>query len=165
MRRLLREPNGTTVLYIGAENWPFPFPLVSTRGTWHFDSVAGLREILFRRIGENETEAIQECRALVSANEQAPGKSPLLMHGYYFRSVTAKDQAVTQNASADAAKPAFVAYPAEYRSSGVMTFLVNKDGAVYAKDLGPNTAKRAMAQSGIHPDSTWTLEKQGSANQ
>src|SRR5579871_4040500 len=119
MRRLVREPDGTTVLYIGAENWPFPFPLVSTKGAWHFDSAAGLREIMFRRIGENETAAIQECHALVSPNAQAPEKSPMLMSGYYFRSLMPTGQAMPRGASADtgAAKLAFVAYPAEYRSS------------------------------------------------
>src|SRR5579864_7353338 len=54
MHRLVREADGNTVLYIGAENWPFPIPLVSTNGAWHFDSDAGKSEILFRTIGENE---------------------------------------------------------------------------------------------------------------
>jgi len=152
MRRLVRQPNGTMVLYVGAENWPFPFPLVSAGGEWHFDSAAGLREILFRRIGENETEAIQECRTLVSSNDHAAGTNPVLQHGYCFRSVT-------PNGGNTTGKLALVAYPAEYRSSGVMTFLVNKDGAVYAKDLGAKTANIATAQSGIHRDSTWSVEK------
>ena len=54
MHRLVREPDATTVLYIGAENWPFPIPLVSTDGAWSFDAKAGMEEVLFRRIGENE---------------------------------------------------------------------------------------------------------------
>src|SRR4029077_632264 len=48
MHRLVREPDGTTVLYVGAENWPFPIPLVSKDGAWFFDSDTGTQEILFR---------------------------------------------------------------------------------------------------------------------
>src|SRR5690242_12454697 len=54
MHRLVQEPDGTTILYIGAENWPFPVPLVSKSGKWYFDADAGAREILFRRVGRNE---------------------------------------------------------------------------------------------------------------
>ena len=58
MHRLVQEPDGSTLLYIGAENWPFPIPLVSKNGAWHFDSETGTQEIKFRRIGENEATAI-----------------------------------------------------------------------------------------------------------
>src|SRR3981081_932945 len=58
MHRLVREPDGTTVLYVGAENWPFPIPLASKNGAWHFDSEAGSGEILCRRSGENATPGI-----------------------------------------------------------------------------------------------------------
>src|ERR1700736_4566013 len=67
MHRLVREPDGSTVLYIGAENWPFPIPLVSKNGAWYFDSDTGKQEILFRTVGENETTAIQVCHALAKA--------------------------------------------------------------------------------------------------
>ena len=50
---------------------------------------------------------------------------------------------------------AFVAYPAEYRSSGVMTFIVSQSGDVYEKDLGPNTTKLAEAMNAYDPDSSW----------
>ncbi len=50
---------------------------------------------------------------------------------------------------------AFVAYPAEYRSSGVMTFIVDESGTIYEKDLGPNTTKIAQAMTAYDPDSTW----------
>ena len=46
-------------LYIGAENWPFPMPLVKKDGAWRFDSDAGTKEIMFRRIGENYACAIK----------------------------------------------------------------------------------------------------------
>src|ERR1700676_4291027 len=49
MHRLAREGDGTVALFIGAENWPFPIPIVETDGTWHFDPEAGLKEVLFRR--------------------------------------------------------------------------------------------------------------------
>ena len=50
---------------------------------------------------------------------------------------------------------AFVAYPAVYRSSGVMTFIVSADGRVYEKDLGAKTALLAKAMKEYNPDSTW----------
>ena len=51
---------------------------------------------------------------------------------------------------------ALVAYPAQYGVSGVMTFIVNQDGVVYQKNLGPNSAAIARAMKGFNPDSTWT---------
>jgi hypothetical protein len=58
---------------------------------------------------------------------------------------------------------AFVAYPAEYRSSGVMTFIVNEDGVVYQKDLGKKTGVLAKAIKEYNPDSSWQKaeEQQG----
>ena len=50
---------------------------------------------------------------------------------------------------------ALVAYPAEYRNSGVMTFIVNHDGKVFQKDLGPDTAKLAGRITSYNPDGTW----------
>src|SRR5580693_8366670 len=74
MHRLVREPDGSTVLYIGAENWPFPIPLTSKNGAWYFDSEPGIEEIKFRRVGENETTAIQVCNAFVMAKKQGETK-------------------------------------------------------------------------------------------
>jgi hypothetical protein len=51
---------------------------------------------------------------------------------------------------------AFVAYPAEYRSSGVMTFIVNQDGVVYQKDLGKETEALGKAMQQYNPDSSWS---------
>ena len=53
-----------------------------------------------------------------------------------------------------------VAYPAEYGNSGVMTFIVNHEGKVFEKNLGPNTAAVAKAMKEYNPDSTWTAAKQ-----
>ena len=50
---------------------------------------------------------------------------------------------------------AFVAYPAEYRSSGVMTFTVDQDGIVYEKDLGPRTAEIAKTLTRYDRDASW----------
>jgi hypothetical protein len=50
---------------------------------------------------------------------------------------------------------AFVAYPVEYRSSGVMTLIADQSGTIYEKDLGPNTTKLAQAMTAYDPDSSW----------
>jgi hypothetical protein len=162
MHRLVDEPGGVAALYIGAENWPFPIPLVSRNGAWRFDSAGGANEIRFRRIGENEVTAIGMCHALVAAetrpgtNNEADGfvrtllphiqdaDKPIPFHGYYFRM-----------RSSSAGKFAAVAYPVVYGSSGVMTFIVNEDDGVFEKDLGPDTAKVATAMRSYRPDATW----------
>src|SRR6202043_335336 len=112
MHRLVQEPDGSTVLYVGAENWPFPIPLASKNGEWYFDSDQGKQEILFRRIGENETTAIEVCEEFAMANNaraakaasydpitqfaeslasagtaNADNKESTPFHGYYFRIV------------------------------------------------------------------------------
>ena len=61
MHRFASESNGTVALVIGAENWPFPIPLVNNHGSWYFDTAAGKDEIVFRRIGRNELAAIDAC--------------------------------------------------------------------------------------------------------
>jgi Protein of unknown function (DUF2950) len=160
MHRWVREPGGIATLYIGAENWPFPIPLVSRNGVWRFDSKAGSEEILFRRIGENEAAAIVMCDTLVSPETQ-PGtdseadrllqtlhshaSKPDPVHGYYFRILPNWGGGI-----------AAVAYPAIYRSSGVMTIIATRDGGVSEKDLGASTEKIAAALTTYHADSTWT---------
>src|SRR6266481_7239214 len=214
MHRFVTEPNGAVTLVVGAENWPFPIPLVKNNGSWYFDTVAGKDEILFRRIGRNELAAIDACRELVEAQKQyfahPPGDLPkqfaqrlvsddgahngLYWHGasdefaspinpliayarqnlptdqvgehvpfngYFFRILTsqgphapggAKNYIVDGKMSAGFA---FVAYPAEYRSSGVMTLVIDQSGTIYEKDLGPDTTKLAQAMTVYDPDSTW----------
>jgi len=86
MHRLAREPDGT-ILYLGAENWPFPIPIVSTKGAWSFDAQTGTREILFRRIGANESFAIDVCQALARADQVDPEAflgNRVPFHGYYL---------------------------------------------------------------------------------
>jgi Protein of unknown function (DUF2950) len=163
MHRWVRESGGTRVLYIGAENWPFPIPLVSVNGQWRFDSKAGTDEILFRRIGENEVTAIGMCDTLAAADTH-PGTdseayhlaatplselrnsgNPIPFHGYYFHILPSAEGGF-----------AAIAYPVMYRSSGVKTFVVTLDGGVSEKDLGHDTAKIAAAMTTSRIDSTWT---------
>jgi Protein of unknown function (DUF2950) len=214
MHRFVTEPDGSVSLVVGAENWPFPIPLVNNHGSWYFDTPAGQDEILFRRMGRNEIAAIDACRELVEAqkqyfahpygdlpqqfaqklvsdegrhnglywhgadNEFESPINPLIaqadgvglngqsgnqipFNGYFFRILTsqgrhapggAKDYRVDGKMTGGFA---FVAYPAEYRSSGVMTFIVNESGTILEKDLGPNTTKLAEAITVYDPDSTW----------
>ena len=55
---------------------------------------------------------------------------------------------------------ALVAWPAEYGESGIMTFIVNQQGRVYQKNLGPKTAKVAAAMKEYNPDSTWEISRE-----
>jgi len=190
MHRLVREPDNTVALYVGAENWPLPIPIVEYHGAWYFGTVMGKQEIRYRRIGRNEVAAIEVCRALADAEKDYRSeahqytakfvsdtgshdglywksadnskKSPIgpylahaglsasgavnsePYHGYYYR--------ILLHGSDDFA---ILAFPAMYRSSGVMTFLVNPDGTAYEKDLGDRTAVLAKEINSDHPDSTW----------
>jgi len=160
MHRLVRETHGDMLLYIGAENWPFPIPLVSWNGAWRFDSDAGGQEIQYRRVGENEVTAIALCHDLVAATrhpatdgltaavlaDTKTDNKPVPVHGYYFRVLSRSGNGF-----------AAIAYPAAYRSSGVMTFIINQNDVVHEKDLGPNTAKLAGTMPRYHTDHSWTL--------
>jgi hypothetical protein len=175
MHRLSREADGSVTLNIGAENWPFPIPLVARNGAWHFDPELGAKEVMFRRIGENELTAIGTCHEFVAAEKEyrarpmppdltvnsitslvtkvangSAGGDPVLSDGYYFRSLAANSPG----------KFALIAYPAEYRSSGVMTFIVTSKDIVYEKDLGANTPALASAMAEFHKDATWRVADQ-----
>jgi Protein of unknown function (DUF2950) len=211
MHRLVKEPDGTIVLYIGAENWPTPIPLVNKVNAWYFDTEAGKKEILFRRIGWNEISAIRVCQELVAAEKEyyatehneyaqkilsdpgqhnglywraAPGEpkspigplvasavaegyarrpngAPTAYRGYYYRILPRRGKNSPGGAKSYILNRemtegfAFLAYPAEYRSSGVMTFVVDENGVVYQKDLGNNTAVLARAMKKFNVDETW----------
>jgi hypothetical protein len=211
MHRLVMEPDGTTTLYIGAENWPTPIPLVHKGSIWYFDTGAGTKEILYRRVGRNEITTIRVCAVLVAAqksfyaenhNEYAqrffsdagqhnglywkaadgapqspigpliasavkegyaniPEGGPTPFHGYYFHILFAQGHHApggSKNYLVHGKMTggfAFVAYPAEYRSSGVMTFIVGSNGVVYEKDLGNDTEARVKAMKKFDPDSSW----------
>ena len=92
----------------------------------------------------------------VQANAHKP------FHGYYFRMLYkqgdhakggAKEYLVNGKMTGGFA---FVAYPAQYRNSGVMTFVINQDGVVRQKDLGSSTAETATAMSEFNPDGSWS---------
>jgi hypothetical protein len=86
---------------------------------------------------------------------------PTPFHGYIFRLLTRQGPAAKGGArdykvnGVLSGGVAFLAYPAEYRTSGVMTFIINQDGRAFEKDLGPDTAKLAEAISDYNPDKTW----------
>ena len=164
MHRFVHEPDGTTVLYLGAENWPFPIPLASKSGAWYFDSKTGTQEIKFRRIGENEATAIAVCEEFAmgknARDTKAASEDPITQfaqslssasatdagnngsdpfHGYYFRIVTEDSISGASGRVKKKGGLTLVAYPVEYQSSGVKTFVVTKKGLVFEKDLGPGT--------------------------
>ncbi len=209
MHRLMKEPDGTVTLYIGARNWPTPIPLVQKANAWYFDTDAGKREILFRRIGRNELSTIRVCHELVAAENEYRGmrheyadrilSSDGQHNGLYWKAAAGEPQspigpllaaAVAESypgASANALTPyrgyyfrvltlqgknapggeksylvggktegfGFAAYPAEYRSSGVVTFIVGSEGVVYERDLGKNTGLIAKAMKKYDPDAGW----------
>jgi type II secretory pathway pseudopilin PulG len=211
MHRLVNEPDGTTTLYIGAENWPAPIPLVHKGNVWYFDTEAGTKEILYRRVGRNEVTTIRVCQELVAAQkdfasqnhneyaqrffsdagqhnglywkaadgtpqspigpliaaavaegyENLPEGGPTPFHGYYFHILMAQGRHAPGGSKNYFVRGkmtggfAFVAYPAEYRSSGVMTFIVGSNGVVYEKDLGKNTESIVKAMKKFDPDSSW----------
>jgi len=62
--------SGRAILSVGSDDWPLPIPLVKKEGKWYFDTKAGREEILFRRIGANELDAIQICRGYVEAQRE-----------------------------------------------------------------------------------------------
>jgi hypothetical protein len=102
---------------------------------------------------------------IVYAFKKGPGNQTaeqVPFNGYFFRILTRQGQHAPGGAKNYVLHGkmtggfAFVAYPAEYRSSGVMTFIVNESGTIYEKDLGPNSTKLAEAMTAFDPDSTWT---------
>jgi hypothetical protein len=149
MHRVHREHGGLVTLYIGAENWPFPIPIVEKNGAWRFDADAGRQEVRFRRIGENEFTVISVCREFASGKrDRADSANSVASHGYYFR-------VLAPNQNKPGGGFVLVAYPAEYRSSGVMTFVVTEKGEVLEKDLGANTSALASAMASFHKDARW----------
>jgi hypothetical protein len=180
MHRVGREADGSGTLYIGAENWPFPIPLVQKDAAWHFDPETGAREVTMRRIGENELKAIITCHEFIAAANRyraqadngdlelsAPASlvaraadgskssEPVALQGYYFK-VLAMDMVNTPRVQ----RFAVIAYPVEYRSSGVMTFIVTEKDIVYEKDLGPNSAALATAMNAFRKDASWRASQE-----
>jgi hypothetical protein len=207
-----KNPN-RAVLSVGDTEWPLPVPIVKRAGKWQFDSKAGREEILFRRIGSNELNAIQVCRGFVEAqldyvmdvhdnsgihqyaqrlisssgkqdglywtNPDGTAGGPVseavakaidegytlapnsAYHGYYFHFLKGQGPAAHMGELDYIIKGmmiggfALIAVPAEYRVTGVETFIVNHDGIVYQKDLGPDTLNVAKKIERFNPDKTW----------
>jgi hypothetical protein len=199
-------------IIVGDENWPFPVPIVKTSGKWSFDAKAGERELLYRRIGSNELDAIQICHGFVEAQDDyafrsrklynvnqyaqrivsTPGKQDgltwqtadgkwegpigeqiakaiaqgytpgeLPYHGYFFKVLKGQGPAAPLGQLDYVIEGvmiggfALVASPAEYRVTGVKTFMVSYDGVVYQKDLGTDTLDQFKKMELFNPDSTW----------
>ncbi len=217
MHRLAYDDRGRVILFVGADNWPLPIPIVKRGDGWSFDSVAGKEEMLFRRIGRNELFTIAVLEELADAQmeyaeaqkassgiaqyaqkifsdtgqkdglywptaddqpespigpliadataegyKRDPSGRPAPFHGYYYKVLTGQGADApggSQNYIVDGKMTggfAFLAYPAEYRASGVMTFMIDKQGIVVEKDLGPDTEKAVSAIGVFNPDSTWS---------
>jgi len=207
---------GRFVMNVGKDRWPAPVPIVKASDGYRFDPGAAKAEILARRVGRNELNAIAALRDFVAAElEYAyadsnrngihdyaqqilsdPGKKnglywevkdgeppsplarivgrvtaegyelprpgePALYHGYALRILTAQGGRVAGGAQDYVVRGlmiggfALIAYPVEYGVSGVKTFVVNQDGIVLEKDLGPRTTTRAATIRRYNPDATW----------
>ena len=201
------------IISVGNEDWPLPIPLVSNGGRWSFDTKAGRQEVLFRRIGTNELDAIQICRGYVDAQLEysqekhdnaevnqfaqkiisTPGKRDGLVwrnpdgtwggpiaegiakaveqgytnrqqpyHGYYFKILKGQGPNLPLGQLDFVVNGAMIggfalaAAPAEYRVTGVKTFLVSYEGVVYEKDLGPDTLKIFKDMELYNPDKSWS---------
>jgi hypothetical protein len=209
-----KNPNQAVVL-VGNDNFPLPIPLVKQKGKWFFDTKVGREEILNRRVGANELNAIEICRGFVDAQHEyaaekhdgskvnqyaqrvisTPGKHDGLAwqnpdgtwagpvgedvaralqegysaqggkpyHGYYFKVLKGQGAAAPMGemdfmvGGAMIGGFALAAAPAEYRVTGVMTFIVGPDGVVYEKDLGPDTLKTFQSMDKYNPDKTWKV--------
>jgi hypothetical protein len=200
-------------LSVGTGDWPLPLPIVKQDNKWVFDAAAGRDEILRRRIGRNELDAIEVARGYVEAqrtyalvkhdkamvNQYAqhvistPGTQDGLawqdkdgswhgpvgeavarfiaegyhegltpFHGYFFKILKGQGPAAPlgeMDFMVDGAMIggfAMVAAPAEYRVTGVKSFIVSHDGIVYEKDLGDSTAAQFRTMERYNPDSSWT---------
>jgi len=200
-------------ILVGDDGWPLPIPLVKKGNEWLFDTKAGRREILHRRIGSNELDAIEICRGYVDAQQEyasekhdnsavnqyaqrvisTPGKHDGLVwynadgglggpiaegiakalqqgytdkskpyHGYYFKILKGQGPAAPLGQMSFIVGGAMIggfalaAAPADYRITGVQTFIVGFDGTVYQKDLGPDTLKIFREMELYNPDKTWT---------
>jgi len=213
---------GRLVINAGLDNWPAPLPIVKTADGYRFDPEGAKSEILARRVGRNELNAIAALRDFVEAelefaysdsNQNGihdyaqqilsdPGQrnglywevkdgeppsplarvvgrvaaegydlpkpgEPVMYHGYAFRVLKAQGRHVTSGARDYVIRGvmiggfALVAYPVEYGVSGVKTFVVNQDGVVWEKDLGPRTTAIASAIRRYNPDETWKPSPHG----
>jgi hypothetical protein len=212
MNRWVALTDGSEILYVGVDNYPFPIPLAkNASGRWYFDTAAGEDELLARRIGRNELLAIDATAAIAKAQEacfkssrkrhvagmyaqrivstpgtkdglywdasngeapspleklsgfaaSASSTNPQVFHGYTFRILTSQGSAAKGNNNyvpdgRITEDFAVIASPAQYADSGIMTFILNRDGVVYQKDLGQKTAEVAASIKEYNPADGWT---------
>lgn len=206
-----KNPN-RAILSVGEEAYPLPIPIIKHKGKWTFNTKEGIHEMLLRRVGANELDAIEVCRGFVEAqrsysqekhdgalvNQYAqrfistPGKHDGLAwqnadgtwggpvgegiakalaqgytdktqpyHGYFFKVLKGQGPAaplgqidfVVEGAMIGGF--ALVAVPAQYRVTGVKTFLVSHTGIVYEKDLGPESLELFKKMDRFNPDKSW----------
>ena len=209
------DPNDPrrAVLSVGNDDWPLPIPIVNRKGKWYFDATAGRQEILFRRVGENELDAILVCRGFVEAQKEyalekhddsavnqyaqriisTPGKHDGLawqnadggwdgpvgedvakalaqgyavdkppFHGYYFKVLKGQGPAAPLGEMNFVVEGAMIggfalaAAPAQYKVTGVKTFIVGSDGIVYQKDLGSDGLTTFGNMELYNPDKNWS---------
>ena len=206
-----KNPN-RAIVTVGNEDFPLPIPIVKEKGKWTFDTKVGREEILNRRVGTNELDAIAICRGFVEAQQEyaqekhddskvnqyaqriisTPGKHDGLawknadgtwggpvgegvakaleqgyskqgqpFHGYYFKVLKGQGPAAAMGemdfmvGDAMIGGFALAAAPAQYRVTGVKTFMVGPNGVVYEKDLGKDSLKTFESMDKYNPDKTW----------
>jgi hypothetical protein len=131
-----------------------------------FVSTPGKQDGLYWEAGEGQEQSPIGLLFAAARDQgysgKALGEEPEPYHGYYYRILTAQGKNATGGAQDYVVGGkmiggfALVAYPAHYRASGVMTFIVNHDGVVYQKKLGKGTKKAAQEIKAFDPDKTWT---------
>ena len=204
-----KNPN-RAIVSVGNDDWPYPVPIVKRRGQWSFDAPAGRKEILDRRIGANELDALTICRGYAEVQKEyalqahdgvnqyaqrivsTPGKQDGLAwknedgtwggpvgegiakalaqgysskaepyHGYYFKILKGQGPDAPLGKMDFVVKGvmiggfALVAVPADYRVTGVKTFIVSYTGIVHEKDLGPDSLNIVKKMELYNPDRTW----------
>lgn len=206
-----KDPN-LAILAVGHDDFELPIPIVRKGGKWSFDTKVGREEILNRRIGANELDAIQICRGFDEAQKEyatekhdgskvnqyaqkiisTPGKHDGLawrnpdgswggsigesvakaieqgysdrtqpFHGYYFKVLKGQGPDAPLGEMDFVVNGAMIggfalaAAPAQYRVTGVKSFIVGPNGVVYEKDLGPDSLKAFQSLDRFNPDKTW----------
>ncbi len=204
------------IVSVGNEDWPYPVPIVKRGGRWSFNAAAGRKEILARRIGTNELDALTICRGYAEVQKEyamqahdgvtqyaqriisTPGKQDGLAwknedgtwggpvgegiakalaqgysskaepyHGYYFKILKGQGPDAPLGKMDFVVKGlmiggfALVAVPAEYRVTGVKTFIVSYEDVVYEMDLGPNSLEIVKKMELYNPDKTWRRTDDG----
>jgi len=133
-----------------------------------FESTKGKTDGLYWNVtpGENPSP-LGPLVAKARGEGYVKGEKPAPYNGYFYRILTAQGKNARGGAYSYMVKGkmvggfAVVAYPATYAVSGVKTFIVNHEGVVYEKDLGPKTTKMAKSMKVFDPDKTWEKVEQG----